>query len=363
MHITIAHRLRPFSHKAGSIFLLPNSHFKLEVFPTLLRFIDLENRIDPIEIRLFIKGPMQSFTAELDLETGSICVFGMALDGYVRYRLSCKEKDLLLLCEKVPSFLQLQYRSELVQLKQKQTLTIPIPFCSPKLPGLQERLHLGIHKAQDWELIKRRFDMQEMFPFWLALAQWVPALPYENTQQGMFTLISKCQTAIEKKEKLQVIDCFKNMFLAAFEGIFVPRLFDGDYQGIVECLEDKTQSATALFLQSAKLLRTLFFTEEEDRFFILPCLPSELHCGRIVRLQTKKLDCIDIEWSKKKLRRMFIQTSAVKLVTCQLPKEISSCRLRVHKKDKGQKLQVTREGVLQIPALVHSRAWLDCFEK
>lgn len=362
MNITVAHRMRPFSHKAGSIFFLPNSHFKVELFPTLLRFIDLENRIDPIEIRLFIKGPMQSFTAELDLEMGSICVFGMPPDGYVRYRLSCKEKNIILLCEKTPSFLQLQYDSEIVQLKPKQILTIPIPFCLAKSPGLQERLHLGVHKAQDWELIRRRFDAQEIFPFWLALAQWIPPIPYENAQQGMFTLIDKCQTAIEKKEKLQVIDCFKNVFLAAFKGIFVPHLFDGDYQGIIDCLEDRTQSATALFLQSAKLLRTLFFMEEENRFSILPCLPPELHCGRIIQLQTTKSDRIDIEWSKKRLRRMFIQTSSVRPIICQLPKEISSCRLRVHKKDKGQKLQVT-EGVLRIPALVHSKSWLDCFEK
>jgi hypothetical protein len=361
MNITIAHRMHPFSHKMGSVFLLPNSHFKVELFPTLLRFTDLENRMEPLEIRLFIRGPIQSFTAELNLETGSICVFGNTLDGYIRYSLSCKASELLLLCEKTPSTLQIKYGSTLSQLKPKQTLAIPVPFCLES-QGLQERLHLGIHKAQDWELMQRRFNLQEIFPFWLALAQWVPPVTYEDNAQGMFSLIYKCQTAIEKKEKLQIISCFKNVFLVAFEGVFVPRLFDSDYQGILD-VEEKTLPAAALLLQSAKLLRRLFFVEEKSLFSILPCVPPELHCGRIIQLQTTKLDRIDIEWSKKRLRRIFIQTSNTRSVICQIPKDISSCRLRVHRKDKGQKLQVTKEGILEIPALAHLKAWLDCFEK
>ncbi|MDR2539216.1 MAG: hypothetical protein LBC45_01110 [Chlamydiales bacterium] len=362
MNITIAHRMRPFSHKMGSIFLLPKTHFKVELFPTLLRFTDLENRIEPIEIRLFLKGPIQSFTAELNLETGSICVFGRTLDGYIRYSLSYETSKLLLFCEKAPSLLQLQYQDTLSQLKPKQTATIPVPFCLEKAQGLQERLHLGIHKAQDWDLMQRRLNIQELFPFWFALAQWVPPITYENSDQGMFSLIHKCQAAIEKKEKLQVVDCFKNVFLAAFEGVFVPRLFDSDYQGIID-VKEKVFPITALLLKSAKLLRKLFFIEEEHAFSILPCVPPELHCGRLIQLQTTKLDRIDIEWSKKRLRRMFLQTSNTRPLLCQLPKEISSCRLRVHRKDKGQKLKVTKEGILQIPALAHVKAWIDCFEK
>lgn len=363
MNFTIAHRMRPFSHKMGSIFLLPNSHFKVEIFPTLLRFTDLENRMDPLEIHLLLRGPVQAFTAELDLERGFICIFGMTLDGYVRYRLSYKASELLLFCEKTPSVLQLQHGSTSVQLKPKQTLSIPMPFCLKEPQGLQERFHFGVHKAQDWELMKRRFDAQEIFPFWLALTQWVPFIPHQDHDQGMFSLINKCQAAIETKEKMQVISHFKNMFLAAFEGMFVPRLFDSDHQGIVDHLEDKTFPTTALLLQSAKLLKTLFFVEQENLFSLLPCLPPELHCGRVIQLQTTKLDRIDIEWSKKRLRRVFMQTGIVRPVTYQLPKEISSCRLRVHKKDKGQKLQVTKEGILLIPPLAHSKAWLDCFEK
>jgi len=361
MNITIAHRMRPFSHKMGSVFLLPNSHFKVELFPTLLRFTDLENRIEPIEIRLLIRGPIQSFTAELDLEAGSICVFGRALDGYIRYSLFYKASELVLLCEKNPSVLQLQYKTTLSQLKPKQTLAIPVPFFLKESPGLQERLHLGVHKAQDWELMQRRFNLQELLPFWLALAQWVSPIAYEDRDQGMFSLIHKCQTAIEKKEKLQVISCFKNVFLAAFEGVFVPRLFDNDYQGILD-IRESTFPVVALLLQSAKLLRRLFFLEEEHLFSILPCVPPELYCGRFIQLQTTKLDRVDIEWSKKRLRRMFIQASSTRPIICQLPKGISSCRLRVHRKDQGQKLQVTKEGILQIPSLTHLKAWLDCFE-
>lgn len=364
MNFTIAHRMRPFSHKMGSIFLLPNSHFKVEIFPTLLRFTNLETRMDPVEIRLFLRGPVHAFTATLDLERGSIRVFGMALDGYVRYRLSYKASALMLFCEKTPSVLQLQHGLTSVQLKPKQTLTIPMPFCLKEPQGLQERFHFGVHKAQDWELMKRRFDAQEIFPFWLALAQWVPSIPYQDYDQGMFALINKCQDAIETKQKMRVINHFKNVFLAAFEGIFVPRLFDSDHQGIVDHLEDKTLPITALLLQSAKLLRTLFFVEQENLLSLLPCVPPELHCGRVIQLQTTKLDRIDMEWSKKRLRRVFImQTGTVSPITCQLPKEISSCRLRVHRKDKGQKLQVTKEGILLIPLLAHAKAWLDCFEK
>ncbi|WP_194845311.1 hypothetical protein [Candidatus Rhabdochlamydia porcellionis] len=56
-----------------------------------------------------------------------------------------------------------------------------------------------------------------------------------------------------------------------------------------------------------------------------------LHYGRLIQL-----DRIDIEWSKKRLRRMFIQISNTRPIVSSATWDISSCRLKVHKKDQDK---------------------------
>ena len=102
MKITIAERLHPFSHEIGTKFLLPKSSWAVEVFPTRLNFCDLEGKGDSFYLCFDFSGPIQGFTAELNLELGGLSVFGMTRKGHMCYRLCAKEDGIWLTMEKVP---------------------------------------------------------------------------------------------------------------------------------------------------------------------------------------------------------------------------------------------------------------------
>jgi hypothetical protein len=113
--ITIAKKLRPFSHMYGAKCLLPGTDTVIEAFPNLLR-------IGKEEIPLNITS---GFTLQQDLERNCVWVFGK------------------------------NFRKK-------------IEGNSPKNI---ETLSLGSHKSQDWDMVLRRMDMVEILPILFNLGQ------------------------------------------------------------------------------------------------------------------------------------------------------------------------------------------------
>src|SRR3989344_6077351 len=157
--ISIALRLRPFSHRPGTTVVIPKTPWQVQVFPTLLRFTHLIS-FETFEKNLDIQGPMLDFTVELDLEKCCVRFFGHAAKGY--HQLVFTEKD-------VPSSLLLQES--------------------------KERLSLGMHKRLDWELVCRRRDLKEIFPVWFRLGQLVPFV--ETPHVGTATLLQPVSDKLE----------------------------------------------------------------------------------------------------------------------------------------------------------------------
>ncbi len=308
MKITIAQKLFPCSHLPGTTCLIPGSDWQVQAFPTKLRFQSLVSQEEK-ELSLNIQGPILDFTVQLNLEKLRVEVFGHAAGGYIRYFISMVESGISIFFEK-------EKREEILPVSWKQG--------SPS----QERLSLGMHKKLDWELVHRRRDLKEIFPIWLKLGQITPSTP--ETKEGAASLLAECP-------KLEVVSHFTKLFLAGFKSLLVPRLVDDDHQGIIPSCEATQGSPLILLTEGALLIRALFFKEEKDLFYFLPCLPPEFHEGRMVHVTTLKGDIISLEWSKKLLAKVMIHPKETREISFHLQHVLKSFRVKYSLREKGKR--------------------------
>ncbi len=309
MLISIAERLKPYSHRPGTRFVLPGSSTMVDVFPALLRFDDSEMPLDII-------GPVENFTAELDLEHGYLKVWGHAVNGYFRYRLYAKsEGGVTLIWEKGP-------------------LTHDNPVPIPNAPADTERLSLGCHKAQDWARVSERLALGEIFPFWFRMGRLLPEQP---TARGTGTtkLLFDCKKVMEFRETLKLPAAFRTLFRAGFEGVLAPRLCDGEHQGLALPAPHAAESVMALLSDGAKLIREIFIQSHAHQVHLLPLLPAELHCGRMLNVACGH-SFLDMEWSKKTIRRVIFRCKETASWQFNVLSDIRQFRVRYGNRDRGR---------------------------
>lgn len=297
MKIQIKERLRPFSHTAGTSCVIPKSTAVLKAYPTLLQ-VDLQDK--SYEYLLPIQGPVEGFTLQQDLERQAVFVFGRAKEGFFRIRIEAKDSAIVLEGEKGLVF----------------SKTIPISLNTPQ--KTIERLSLGSHKKQDWDHLRKRKDLKEILPFLFSLAQMLPS---------SFSKEEAIQFPKEKKELERYLNLF---FLSFFEGIGVPRISDEEHQGLSLKIDAKVDRFS-LLKELEQKLRALFFFQEGDTLSFLPELLPSFHAGRMIHLEAKEIGIVDLEWTKKKLKRVWIHTKKERTVHLKLPKEIQ--RFRMNKKE------------------------------
>jgi hypothetical protein len=320
MKITIAERLHPFSHRAGTKFLLPGTSLIVEVFPTRLCFSDTERVLQPFVASPGFQGRLQGFTAGLDLERARLCVFGSTKEGFIRYFVSAKEEGIYLTMDRAPK-------------ASMEKISTGLLLCSSRgmlrggSPEMRERLSLGIHRAQDWEMIRRRLDLKEILPHWLRLSALSPVVePPSDRTKGNYPLLEICRQKIEQKERETVLDAFADLFLAALGGVLVPRYKDTDYQGIVGDCGETGGPVLPLLTEAGRYIRSLFIQESAEGLSLLPCLPSQLHCGRMIHIKTSKNLSLDLEWTKKFLRTVVLTSENNQEISLKFPKGIRSFR-------------------------------------
>ena len=316
MSIKIAERLRPFSHVPGVSCLVPKTKVVVQIFPTLLRFENGQ------EISLDLEGPIKKFTVEQDLEKGRLCIFGHSKQGYFRYFIFQDKEEIKIHFDKFPLPLA--------------PISISNPF--EEVQESKERLSLGMHKAQDWEMIRRRSDLKEIFPLWIKLAGLTP-----DIVSSAHPLLLSCEELIERGSKLTIYESFLSFYLAGFYDMLVPRLQDNQHQGFAPYMEKG--SPHFLLKKGASLIRALFFQEQEGLFSLLPCLPPEFHAGRYLNLKTSCGE-VDLEWSKKMLRRVTLRIDREAKIRLELPKGIKSYRLRKSFQEHG--LSISAEEALSL---------------
>ncbi len=367
MKITIAERLHPFSHRPGARCPLPLSTWQATLYPTRIILQKIDSPSQSFTLDLALQGPMKDFTAEVDLEKGIIRVFGSTAAGYLRYEIRRSSDGILFTFEKVPSLsldCTLHGKASAYQLGEKQTLLVPIPaeVVSSTIPT--ERLSLGMHKSQDWDMVLRRFDLKEIFPIFMRLGAMVPSVHAPRSSSGTFALLNALQSACTSRAKLEVHAACEQWLLASFTGILVPTLDDPLFQGILPPSKTIQENGSLLshLMEGSSLIRSLFFQETELHWEILPCLLPAFASGRLINVATQHKETLSIEWSKHQLKKVIIQTRSPRTQVLRFSKEIHSFRLRKTLNEKGRFLQLQADQIaLDLPG--QTQIFLDCFRK
>lgn len=346
--IVIAESLKPFQHTAGTTMPLPRSTFFVVVFPASISILQFEEGCarEVADISLNFKGPIKDFTAQLDLERGCIHVWGHSVRGYFRYHLSfIPEKNKIgVWLEKKPEtcenpFLSHALFSEILSLP----ITQPI-----------ERLSLGNHKAQDWNLVKQRQNLREILPALFLLGQHIPSSNLELPCGGTSDFLLRIDSLIQEKNRREICSGLLNFFNCAFSGILVPRLTDEDHLGFDLSPSNFKSSPFAILIQGVRLIRDLFLRQEGKEITLLPLLAPEFHCGRAKGFKLPGVGVIDIEWTKNLVRRAIIYADQPCELVLHFQKEIKECRL-------NKRMCYLPGTFLHLEG--NSVTYLDCFRK
>ena len=350
MPLQLTNRIRPFSHLPGETCMLPSSSWKLRAYPTRFELENLGLEREKILFSLEAQGPIQGYTLMQDLERDFVRIYGTAKDGYFSFRLTAEPDAIVLFLERCPERgLPFSFQGEKKVLKRKESYAFPLVH--KQLVHPHEKIHFGCHKKQDWTLIRRRLSLEEILPLWFALGRKCPKedLHYEGTA----VLFKECETAIEAQDRTQIGSLLLQLFQIGFGGMLTPRLLDTDFQGILPPQKKAQGSPLILLSHGADLIRMLFLGAEGDYLKVLPCLPVELHSGRAENLQVSEHLNLDLDWSKKTVRRLTLRSSGEQLWKLKLQKDLKSFRLD------GKRIQI--EESLQLEA--GKTYILDRFEK
>lgn len=356
MRIEIAQRLTPFCHKVGTFCLIPGTDWKVQIFPTRWVFQKIEEN-ESFSIDFDLEGPFKDFTFVQDLEKGKVTVFGFAKHIYFKMDIQGHANGIDVIFIKGSSQ-GVQYRIDRQAKKMiypKDRVTIDLNMT--KLMAFSsefERLCLGSHKKQDWELMLRRQDLKEIIPIWVKLGSSQDASDYPV----FHPLLEKCKQCLQNKDKVGIERAFLNFFQASFEGIMCPTLEDRSHLGLMKTTTFFF-SPLLLLQKGAQLLRSMFFEQKDHHLYILPCLGRSFVSGRFTQIYLEEIGVLHFQWSKKLIRKMILQASSNTQIYLHLQKQIKTFRLRTKRNEKGSIIESTNP--LQLKA--GSTYFLDRFEK
>jgi hypothetical protein len=110
-------------------------------------------------------------------------------------------------------------------------------------------------------------------------------------------------------------------------------LEDHHYQGYA--LQPVEHDPFRLLTEGSRLIRKLFIQSEGDQVALLPVLPPQFHSGRLLQAKVKN-GTLDIEWTKKSLRRVFIHAAKEGTIDLQIPSQVKRYRVRQKLHEKGE---------------------------
>ena len=341
MKIKIDQNIAPFSGVCGTKVMIPGTTFSATIFPTKIEFFNLEKNSSEAELELYfkIKGPIKKFQVFQNIEKSFVEVMGFSLDGFFRYRIGVADKSIVISFEKTPKGkieILSSHDNKPNFTEKKDRFVLPINTKIKEKISI-EKLSFGVHKAQDIELINRRGDLNEIFPIWFALGQTIPHV--KSKFEGVGLLLEESEKLISEKRKDDLESLFQNIFQAGFTSIFVPSLSDEKHLGVIEEEKQKISkntSALILLEKGYEIIRSLFISQDKNNIEILGCLLPTFHSGRMVNFSLESIGIIDIEWSKKLLKKMILRPYQSSTVRFKLQSSIKSFRMRTGLKDKGK---------------------------
>lgn len=339
MQITIFEKFLPFSTRPGIKMLVPGTSICAKFYPTRIDFIEISGSQPKFlgHISIDLLKPKHP-TVQLNLEKGWIDVWGESSGGFYRYRISAFSHSNALTITVLKGNVVLNPVG--ISFAQVETCCWKMALEGRYMPQkpLLEKISFGSHKKQDWDLVLQRWDMSEIFPFLYQLGQWIPQTA-PAVCEGTASLLPACCQAIVKGSRNELLAPFEDLLRAGFEGLLSPTLSDDLHQGYQFLPVTSKANPLAMCVDAALLVRSMLIQTEGPLFKVLPALPVPFHCGRALNLRLKDKGVLDIEWSKKLIRRMTFQSTVSGQLELRFTSEIESFRLRRSEEDKGEWLK------------------------
>jgi hypothetical protein len=330
VRISVSQRLKPFSHLPGASCLIPGTSWEIQAFPA---FVRIGKKYD---LHLHVQGPVKGFTLEQDLEKNCVWIFGRAQAGFYRLKIQAHVQGIEVKVANAPK--EFSINGDSLRPGEILFFSDAVEF---NVPTQWERLFLGASKAQEWDLVWKRFDLKEILPVLYGLGQKVPSV-------GTF--------ALKGTGRLLERGDWEGFCRAGFSQILIPRIFDDQYQGLAP-IEASDMPPCFLLQEAALRLRALFFRQEGNLLFLLPACSFD--AGRMVRVSVASFGELDLEWASHTLRRAILRASHSGDLQFHLPKGLSSFRIRTSPSQKGKR-HIARE-----PFSIEAGTtyFFDCFHK
>ncbi|EPP37825.1 hypothetical protein BOKEGFJH_00096 [Chlamydia avium] len=304
--IKLTQQFKPYTLIPGSCVPIPGSKFYARVFPTLWQVFSSKHELVG-EGRISSSGPLKRFCVFQDLHRGGISVFS---EKYKYYLLPSGRK------------------------------VSSVRGCLPHADQAEPFLSLGVYKHADLHKMRLRRDLKEILPFWWRLAALIPpdsSESFQEIQGGIGNLFHVVHQKILQREKTEIHSSLLSLYLAGFSENFLPRIYDTEYQGILnDCFDVDTQSHVPFSLLHASfcLLRDIFISHDGEVLDILPSLPPEFPCGKLIHLSLEGIGKISLEWRKKTIRKVCLHAQENKDLFLRVSSPLVSCRLRQWKQKK-----------------------------
>lgn len=297
-----------FSSTPGVKISIPGSSYVVQAFPTALRlFLCRQDGLDTVRDVTFPKlGPVQGWRVLLDAMRRILCIEGRGPAGFFRLRLDLSSEGLSMRSMKGPVEL---HDHELISLKKNESLVLGQSPVGPRSFPMP-RLILGCNKAFNWDRISALPDMSEVLPLWYQFGYG--GLVADEPPSTLFGVLLE---SIREKKRVDIFPAFDALFRAGTEGMFVPKKIDDLFLGYALPAWPEGMELSTIQAHVCSLIRSLFLTEEGAVVDLLPCLPKECVCGRLLHEGLASGHTISIEWRKGVLRRMFMKAAHDGLVT------------------------------------------------
>lgn len=265
-HITIAHRLKPFSHTPGISCLIPHSFYALKAYPTKLIIFSTIHTKEVFTYNLPLVGPSKDWTVSLDLEKNKVRVSGHFQSGYSLIEIYAKEDTLHIRSKKGLSCIDDHITMKDTVFKQEDIAPT--------------RLFLGANKKQEIEPMRLRSDIREFLPVLYRLSY---LLPLKETVTCTHPLVDKLKSAIASHQTEEINQIFQEIYLGCFSSFFIPQYEDPNFLGIKESNYSPPHEEFPIDLLYAmkEIISSLFIQCSEDCIKLLPALPYKCVIGRL----------------------------------------------------------------------------------
>ena len=119
--------------------------------------------------------------------------------------------------------------------------------------------------------------------------------------------------------KEDLLDKLKRDFTLCFSDLFAKSGKKPDHLGLSDI------PGTGLY-EGYELIRSMLVYKENETFHILKKMPHQFDCGRVIDLKLKDGVFVDIEWSKKSIKKLHIRSLIKTSLKLSFQKALKTCR-------------------------------------